>query len=200
MRDGSFSRHKAVNHQGPVSNPRRLLPACLVIAVGSVFLLGTSRPLDGKDLSGIVTSSPDSLVVVGPPTALFGENVNNQGCCRSETVDLAVAVVVRNDGPSAIQIREAQCSAMVDGASFLMADLSHGEHLEPESFEVALGQTETIELSFYSILPRASLYSADEIQVVIPIGTEELHVLFEGVSSAPVIYDSDHATSWLDRR
>jgi hypothetical protein len=168
----------------------------------AVLVMGTSRPLDWKDLRGTLAEAPAGLVAEVPPAAFLGENVNNQGCsCREETLDLLVVARLRNEGAREVRLEERRVVVVVDGrelplrqGSYSIGDETHRYELR----ELVLGPGETGEFRAYSqsFRPRSALTSVDRLEVIVPSGEERLRLVFENVGSVPVQTGSANSNTW----
>lgn len=151
-----------------------------------LLLMGTSRPLDYKPLKGEAVEIPESLAVLEAPEGNLGENVNNQGCFADQVLDLQVSVEVRNEGGSTVIIEEEQTRLFINGVEESMKEyqvtssgVERGQAFR--TYEIEVGDEERLVLQSTAFLPNEALESTQEIEVVVPLGEEELRVVFEDV-------------------
>ncbi len=151
-----------------------------------LLLMGTSRPLDYKPLTGEAVEVPESLAILEAPEGNFGENPNNQGCFVDQVLDLRVEVEVRNEGESTVVIEEEEAKIYVDGERQQLQQHVYsigGERRETpfEVYEIDPGQEERVSVFSWSFMPREALETTREIEVIVPVGEEVLRVVFEDV-------------------
>jgi len=171
------------------------------LAGAAFFLLGTSRPLDSKTLTAAACEPPAALTIVGPAGAVLGENVNNQGCCNQQWVDLAFKVDLRNDGAVPVHLEQSAAEVLVDGAPHRMAAITYSvggqTNVVPlESYDLAPGETKTVRLLLTAFLPRSALGAVERIEVRWPAADGTLACSFEGVAAVPATSDGPRPGLW----
>lgn len=163
-----------------------------VLFVAVLFLMGTSKPLDYKLLTGEAGELPEGLVAMEAPAGYFGENTDNQGCFADQLLDLKVEVEVRNEGEATVVIEEEEAQIFVDGQRQELRQHVYtigGERRETpfEVYEIEAGQEETVSMFSMAFMPKEALETTREIVVVWELEDEELRLVFEDVDEAETL-------------
>jgi hypothetical protein len=173
-----------------------------VIVGLAFFLLGTSRPLDSKELTASAGTAPTGLVIVAPAQAVLGENVNNQGCCRGQWADLALKVELANDGAEPVRLEQGAAEVLVDGAPHRMAQITYTVGNDPttvvpfESYDIAPGETKTVRLLLSAFLPVAAVRSVERIELRWPAGNGTVDCTFENVNAVAATTEGMRPELW----
>ncbi len=152
------------------------------------LLLATSKPLATKELTGSAEEIPDGLSITEEPTAVFGENVNNQGCFADQRLDLRVHAHVRNDGDQDVTIREGDAQILIDGREQPLEPHTYsigGERsvIPFEDYVIAPGDETEVTVYSYSFMPADDFDTVDRIEVSLPVGDQHLRLVFSEVRS-----------------
>ncbi len=160
-----------------------------LIVLAMMFLVGTSKPLNYKQLTGETVEVPDGISILGEPEAKFGENGNNQGCFSEQVLDLEVELEVRNEGASPVIIEEDDVRIFVDGEEESMSEYQYSRTGVPRGaafrvYEIEGGEEAKINLDSTAFMPYAALETTAKIELFVPIGSDELRIVFANVDEA----------------
>ncbi|MBI5503141.1 MAG: hypothetical protein HY907_23050 [Deltaproteobacteria bacterium] len=157
------------------------------VAILAFFLLGTSRPLESKELVAAAGTAPPGLTIVTPARAVFGENVNNQGCCSRQWADLALKIDLRNDGTETVRLDQGAAEVLVDGAPHRMSQLTYSVGNDPpqmipfETYDLAPGETRTVRLLLNAFLPSSAIRSVRRLELRWPAADGMVVATFENL-------------------
>ena len=156
-----------------------------------VLLVGTSKQLVKKDLTGKLLRASEGIQLSGTPTATFGESVNNQGMFADQMLDLEVIFTISNQTQTEVLVREKGIRIILDGESY---KFKPGEVIVDkkkitiplQEYRIASGGTQEITIFYEEFVSKEKLETTDKIEVVIPVAASYLHIIFEGVKEVGV--------------
>jgi len=172
----------------------------LLLVAAALVLMGTSRALEKKILRGRADRLPQGLVVEGPVVAFFGENVNNQGCSAPQRLDMVVDIPLRNTTSAPVQLEEAQTRFVLDGKVLPIKPRGGKKNRLPfRVLKILPNKAAVLRLQTQAFVAKGALRATDRIEVLLPVGADELHLLFSGVKAAPIQTNSENTATWSPR-